>query len=75
MSEWALVAIKRRWVPAWLFSLVTNAARLLETDLAECPRWRRLLLTEDFHYHDLGRAVYGTKCRGCGPKQPVKEGR
>jgi hypothetical protein len=65
MHEYKLVALKRRWVPEWLFSIVVHWYRFLNSDLAEHPHMRNLLLTERFHYHDLGRAVYGTTCRYC----------
>jgi len=67
MSEtgYKLIAIKRWWVPEWVFSLAVHSARFFETDVAQMPRLRWLLLTENFHYHDLGRARYGKRCRKC----------
>ncbi len=64
-----MVAIKRRFVPEWVFALAVYSCRFFETDMARVPRLRRLLTTENFHYHDVGRAVYGKRCRKCLPEK------
>ena len=58
-----MVAIKRRWVPEWLFALFVYGYRFVESDLAKHPWMRSLLLTEHFHQHDIGRIRYGDRCR------------
>jgi len=74
-AGWQLTAIKRWWIPEWVFSLVVHSCRFFETDVAQMPRLRRLLLTEDFHYHDLGGVRYGKHCRHCPPKRACGAGR
>lgn len=65
---YVLTAIKRRFIPEWLFALVVYSCRFVETDLSECPRLRKAFLTESFHYHDIGRPIRGKRCRKCsGP--------
>lgn len=72
MVDWQMTAIKRRWIPEWLFAIVVHGCRVFDTDLAQIPRLRRWMVTEDFHYHDLGRAVYGKQCRRCLPVQTLE---
>jgi hypothetical protein len=63
-SSYGLVALKKWWVPEWLFTFACYACRFIESDLAECPRLRRWLTTTQFHYHDLGGPIFGVgeKC-------------
>ena len=64
---WSLVAIKRRWIPDWLFTLFVYGYRFFDSDVAEHPWARTFLTTKAFHYHDLGPAIYGFQehCRMC----------
>ena len=65
MAKYQMVAIKRWWVPEWVFSVIVHWYRFLDSDVAEHPWMRALLLTEEFHYHETGRARYGRRCREC----------
>ena len=69
MSEesWQLSAIKRWWIPQRLFTILVHCCRLIGSDASEHPWLSFLLTTEAFHYHDIGRALYGKKenCKAC----------
>jgi hypothetical protein len=66
IDEFTLVAVKRWWIPEWLFAACVGWYRLFDLDVADWPWMRAFLMTEAFHYHGIF-LIYGKKerCRAC----------
>ena len=69
-AELLLVAVKRWWIPEWLFSACVGWYRLFDLDIADWPWIRAFLTTEAFHYHG-DTVIYGKAetCRACKAKE------
>lgn len=64
-TGYELVAIKRWWVPEWIFALAVYACRFIESDLSKHKWLSFFLVTKKFHYHDIGGVIRGERCRRC----------
>ena len=69
-AELLLVAVKRWWIPEWLFSACVGWYRLFDLDVSDWPWIRAFLTTEAFHYHG-DTVIYGKAetCRVCKAKE------
>ena len=70
MEKFSLVAVKRWWIPEWLFTACVGWYRLFDLDVADWPWIKTFLTTEAFHYHG-DALIYGKaqNCRICKAKE------